>query len=84
MEEKPYIVSTVSINNEKRYVLFKITKSWCHTVLVASNVEELMIMIDLNGYDRNEIRFCDELKDYDLQTINCICKISIARIEYNG
>ena len=66
MEEKPYIVSTVSINNEKRYVLFKITKSWCHTVLVASNVEELMIMIDLNGYDRNEIRFCDELKDYDL------------------
>ena len=66
MKEKPYIVSNVSINNEKRYVLFKITKSWCHTVLVASNIEELMIMIDLNGYDRNEIRFCDELKDYDL------------------
>ena len=64
MEEKPYIVSTVSINNEKRYVLFKITKSWYHTVLVASNIEELMIMIDLNGYDRNEIKFCDELKDY--------------------
>lgn len=66
MEEKQYIASTVSINNEKRYVLFKFTKSWYHTVLVASNIEELMIMIDLNGYDRNEIRFCDELKDYDL------------------
>ena len=66
MEEKPYIVSNVLINNEKRYVLYKITKSWYHTVLVASNIEELMIMIDLNGYDRNEIRFCDELKDYDL------------------
>lgn len=66
MKEKPYIVSNVLINNEKRYVLYKITKSWYHTVLVASNIEELMIMIDLNGYDRNEIRFCDELKDYDL------------------
>ena len=33
---------------------------------VLINNEELMIMIDLNGYDRNEIRFCDELKDYDL------------------
>ena len=63
MKEKPYIASTVSINNEKRYVLFKITKSCYHIVLVASNIEEL---IDLNGYDRNEIRFCDELKDYDL------------------
>ena len=64
MKEKPYIVSSVSINNEKRYVLFKITRSCYHTVLVASNIEELMIMIDLNGYDRNEIKFCDELKDY--------------------
>ena len=64
MEEKPYIVSSVSINNEKRYVLFKITKSCYHTVLVASSFEELMIMIDLNGYDRNEIEFNDELKDY--------------------
>ena len=64
MKKKQYIASTVSITNEKRYVLFKITKSWYHTVLVASNIEELMIMIDLNGYDRNEIRFCDELKDY--------------------
>ena len=64
MEEKPYIVSTVSINNEKRYVLFKITRSCYHTVLVASNIAELMIMIDLNGYDRNKIEVCDELKDY--------------------
>ena len=64
MKEKQYIALTVTITNEKRYVLFKITKSWYHTVLVASNIEELMIMIDLNGYDRNEIRFCDELKDY--------------------
>ena len=64
MKEKPYIASTVSINNEKRYTLFKITKSCYHIVLVASNIEEFMIMIDLNGYDRNEIKFCDELKDY--------------------
>ncbi len=64
MKEKPYIVSSVSFNNEKRYVLFKITRSCYHTVLVARNIEELMIMIDLNGYDRNEIRFMDELKDY--------------------
>ena len=64
MKEKQYIASTVTITNEKRYVLFKITKSWYHTVLVASNIEELMIMIDLNGYDRNKIIFCNELKDY--------------------
>ena len=64
MKEKQYIASTVSINNEKRYVLFKITKLCYHILLVASSIEELMIMIDLNGYDRNEIRFCDELKDY--------------------
>ena len=64
MEEKPYIISTVSINDEKRYVLFKITKSCFSVVLVASNIEELFIMIDLNGFDRNEIKFCDELKDY--------------------
>lgn len=66
MEEKQYIVTSFTINDEKRYALFKITKSCYHTVLVASNIEELMIMIDLNGYDRNEVRFCDELKDYDL------------------
>ena len=64
MKDKPYIISSVSINNEKRYALFKITKTCYHTVLVASNIEELMIMIDLNGYDRNEIIFCNELKDY--------------------
>ena len=64
MKEKQYIASTVTITNEKRYVLFKITKSLYHTVLVASNIEELMIMIDLNGYDRNEIKFNGELKDY--------------------
>ena len=64
MKEKPYIATTVSINNEKRYTLFKITKLCYHIVLVASNIEEFMIMIDLNGYDRNEIKFCDELKDY--------------------
>ena len=64
MEERPYIVTSVSFNNEKRYVLFKITRSCYHTVLVASNIAELMIMIDLNGYDRNEIRFIGELKDY--------------------
>lgn len=64
MEEKQYIVTSFSINVEKRYVLYKNTKSGYHTVLVASSIEELMIMIDLNGYDRNEIRLCDELKDY--------------------
>ena len=64
MNEKPYIISFVSFNNEKRYVLFKITRSCYHTVLVASNISELMIMIDLNGYDRNKIEVCDELKDY--------------------
>ena len=64
MKEKQYIVSTVSINNEKRYVLYKNTKSLWYSVLVASNIEELIIMIDLNGYDRNEIEFYDELKDY--------------------
>ena len=64
MKEKPYIASSISIVNEKRYVLFKITKLSYDTILVASNIEELMIMIDLNGYDRNEIEFCDELKDY--------------------
>ena len=64
MKVKPYIISSVSINNEKRYALFKITKTCYHTVLVASNIEELMIMLDLNGYDRNEIIFIDELKDY--------------------
>ena len=64
MNEKPYIISFVSFNNEKRYVLFKITRSCYHTVLVASNIAELMIMIDLNGYDRNKIEVCDELKDY--------------------
>ena len=64
MNEKPYIISSVSFNNEKKYVLFKITRSCYHTVLLASNIEELMIMIDLNGYDRNEIEFADELKDY--------------------
>lgn len=63
MKEKSYIVSNVSINNEKRYVLLKTTKSWWHTILVARSIEELMIMIDLNGYDRNEIEFSDELKD---------------------
>ena len=68
MEEKQYIVTSFSINVEKRYVLFKNTKSGYHTVLVASSIEELMIMIDLNGYDRNEIRFCDELKDYAWRT----------------
>ena len=60
MKDKPYIISSVSINNEKRYVLFKITKTCYCTVLVASNIEELMIMLDLNGYDRNEIEFSDE------------------------
>lgn len=64
MNEKPYIISFVSFNNEKRYVLFKITRSCYHTVLVASNIAELMIMIDLNGYDRDKIEVCDELKDY--------------------
>ena len=64
MKEKQYIASTLSINTEKRYLLFKITKSWYHILLVASSIEELMIMIDLNGYERNEIKFCDELKDY--------------------
>ena len=64
MNEKPYKISFVSFNNEKRYVLFKITRSCYHTVLVASNIAELMIMIDLNGYDRNKIEVCDELKDY--------------------
>ena len=62
MKEKPYIASSISIVNEKRYVLFKITKLSYDTILVASNIEELMIMIDLNGYDRNEIEFSDELK----------------------
>ena len=64
MKEKSYIVSSVSINNEKRYVLLKATKAWWHTILVARSIEELMIMIDLNGYDRNKIIFCNELKDY--------------------
>ena len=64
MKDKPYIISSVSINNEKRYALFKITKTCYHTVLVASNIEELMIMLDLNGYDRSEIKFNSELKDY--------------------
>ena len=64
MKEKPYIVSSVSINNEKRYVLYKNTKLYWCSVLVARNIEELMIMIDLNGYDRNEIKFNDEFKDY--------------------
>ena len=64
MKEKQYIASTVTITNEKRYVLFKATKSWWHTILVARSIEELMIMIDLNSYDRNKIIFCNELKDY--------------------
>lgn len=64
MKEQPYIISIVPFNNEKRYVLFEVTKSCYRIVLVASNIEELMIMLDLNGYDRDEIRFCDELKDY--------------------
>ena len=64
MEERPYIATSVSFNNEKRYVLVKITKLRCNTILVASSFEELMIMIDLNGYNRNEIRFINELKDY--------------------
>ena len=64
MEEKPYIVSSVSINNEKRYVLYKNTNLCWYSVLVASSIEELLIMIDLNGYDLNEIKFNDELKDY--------------------
>ena len=64
MKEQSYIISIVQFNNEKRYVLFKVTESCYNTVLVARNIEELMIMIDLNGYDRNEIKFCDELKDY--------------------
>ena len=68
MKEQPYIISIVQFNNEKRYVLFKVTKSCYNTVLVARNIEELMIMIDLNGYDRNEIKFCDELKDYAWRT----------------
>lgn len=65
MKEQPYIISIVPFNNEKRYVLFKVTKSCYRIVLVASNIEELIIMIDLNGYDRNEIKFSDELKGYD-------------------
>ena len=64
MEEKQYIVTSCTINNEKRYVLYKNTKLYWCSVLVASSFEELMIMIDLNGYDRNEIKFNDELKDY--------------------
>ena len=64
MEEKPYIASIVSFSDKRCYVLFEITSSSYHTVLVASSFEELMIMIDLNGYDRNEIEFNDELKDY--------------------
>lgn len=64
MKEQPYIISIVSFNDEKRYVLFEVTKSCYNTVLVASSIEELMIMVDLNGYDRNEIKFCDKLKDY--------------------
>ena len=64
MEEKPYIVTSGTINNEKRYVLYKNIKSCWYSVLVASSIEELMIMLDLNGYDRNEIRFINELKDY--------------------
>ena len=64
MKDKPYIASIVSFSDKRCYVLFEITSSSYHTVLVASSFEELMIMIDLNGYDRNEIKFCDELKDY--------------------
>ena len=64
MKEKQYIASTVSITNEKKYVLYKNTKLCWYSVLVASSIEELMIMIDLNGYDRNKIIFCNELKDY--------------------
>ena len=64
MEERPYIATSVSFINEKRYVLVKNTKLRCNIILVASSIEELLIMIDLNGYDRNEIRFINELKDY--------------------
>ena len=64
MKEKPYITTSVSLGKEKYYILFKIAKLYSNTILVARNIEELMIMIDLNGYDRNEIRFIGELKDY--------------------
>ena len=64
MKEKSYIVTSCTINNEKRYVLYKKTKLCWYSVLVASSPEELIIMIDLNGYDRSEIKFCDELKEY--------------------
>ena len=64
MEEKPYIATSVSFGNEKYYILYKIAKYCSNTILVARNIEELMIMLDLNGYDRNEIRIIGELKDY--------------------
>ena len=65
MNENPYIVSTVSFNGDIRYVLFEATPLMYRTVEVGKSFEELMIKIDLKGYDRNEIVFCDELKDYE-------------------
>ena len=64
MSNSPYIVSELSFNGDIRYVLFEITPLMYRVVEVAKSFEELMIIIDLKGYGRNEIRFIGELKDY--------------------
>lgn len=65
MDKKSYIVSKVSFNGDDRYVLFEVTPSVYHSVEVGKSFVELMIKIDLRGYDRNEIQFSAGLKEYE-------------------
>lgn len=66
LSNSPYIASELSFNGDMRYVLFEITPFMYRLVEVAKSFEELMIIIDLKGYDRNKIQFSDELKKYDI------------------
>lgn len=66
LSNSPYIASEISFNGDMMYVLFEITPLMYRTVEVAKSFEELMIIIDLKGYDRNKIQFSDELKKYDI------------------
>lgn len=60
-----YIVAKSRNNGKQCFCLFGVSNKHFGIYEMTDSLEELLILIDLKGYNKDEIEFSDELKDYE-------------------